>query len=86
MDRAKIEAFAKEAAKSIKTTEDLTEFSQMLKKIIIEAALNAEMDEHLGYEKYQKKHDKHLFNITCPLITLIGLNEELMRSRRGRLC
>ena len=46
-----IEAFAKEAAKSIKTPEDLNQFSQMLKKITVEAALNAEMDEHLGYEK-----------------------------------
>lgn len=25
----------------------------MLKKITIEAALNAEMDEHLGYQKHQ---------------------------------
>ena len=47
-----IEAFAKEAAKSIKTPEDLNQFSQMLKKITVEAALNAEMDEHLGYEKH----------------------------------
>jgi putative transposase len=26
----------------------------MLKKITVEAALNAEMDDHLGYEKHQK--------------------------------
>ncbi|GGP48200.1 hypothetical protein GCM10009347_14290 [Shewanella algicola] len=26
----------------------------MLKKITVEAALNAEMDEHLGYEKHHK--------------------------------
>jgi transposase-like protein len=26
----------------------------MLKKITVEAALNAEMDEHLGYEKFRK--------------------------------
>jgi putative transposase len=49
-----LEAFAKEAAKTIKTPQDLTEFSQMLKKITVEAALNAEMDEHLGYEKHEK--------------------------------
>ena len=48
-----LEAFAKEAAKNIKTPQDLNEFSQMLKKITVEAALNAEMDEHLGYEKHQ---------------------------------
>lgn len=53
MNRKELEAFAKEAAKGIKTPEDLTEFSQMLKKITVEAALNAEMEEHLGYEKHQ---------------------------------
>lgn len=53
MNKKELEAFAKEAAKGIKTPEDLTEFSQMLKKITVEAALNAEMDEHLGYEKHQ---------------------------------
>ena len=54
MNKKELEAFAKEAAKGIKTPEDLNEFSQMLKKITVEAALNAEMDEHLGYERNQK--------------------------------
>jgi transposase-like protein len=54
MNKKELEAFAKEAAKGIKTPEDLNEFSLMLKKITVEAALNAEMDEHLGYEKHQK--------------------------------
>lgn len=53
MNQSELEAFAKEAAKSIKTPDDLNQFSQMLKKITIEAALNAEMDEHLGYQKHQ---------------------------------
>lgn len=53
MNQTELEAFAKEAAKSIKTPDDLNQFSQMLKKITIEAALNAEMDEHLGYQKHQ---------------------------------
>ncbi|WP_112136627.1 IS256 family transposase [Marinomonas primoryensis] len=54
MNKKDLEAFAKEAAKGIKTPEDLNEFSQMLKKITVEAALNAEMDDHLGYERHQK--------------------------------
>lgn len=54
MNKQELEAFAKEAAKSIKTPDDLNQFSQMLKKITVEAALNAEMDEHLGYEKHSK--------------------------------
>ena len=53
MNRKEIEAFAKEAAKSIKTEKDLSDFSKMLKKITVEAALNAELDEHLGYDKHQ---------------------------------
>jgi transposase-like protein len=54
MNKKDIEAFAKEAAKGIKTPEDLNQFSQMLKKITVEAALNAEMDDHLGYEKHRQ--------------------------------
>ncbi|WP_197485273.1 MULTISPECIES: transposase, partial [unclassified Vibrio] len=62
MDKKALEAFAKEAAKGIKSPEDLTEFSQMLKKITVEAALNAEMDEHLGYEKHQQSKSKNSRN------------------------
>lgn len=53
MNKTQLEAFAKEAAKSIKTPQDLNEFSLMLKKITVEAALNAELDDHLGYKKNQ---------------------------------
>jgi putative transposase len=44
-----LEAFAREAAKTLKTEKDLNDFSQMLTKITVEAALNAELDDHLGY-------------------------------------
>ena len=54
MNRKELEAFAKEAAKTIKTEADLNEFSQFFKKIAIEAALNAELDEHLGFSKHEK--------------------------------
>ncbi len=62
MDKKVLEAFAKEAAKGIKTPDDLTEFSQMLKKITVEAALNAEMDEHLGYEKHKPSNSSNSRN------------------------
>lgn len=62
MNKKELEAFAKEAAKGIKTPEDLNEFSQMLKKITVEAALNAEMDEHLGYERHQKSSSRNSRN------------------------
>ena len=53
MNKKELEAFAKEAAKTLKTPQDLTEFSLMLKKVAVEAALNAELDDHLGYEKHE---------------------------------
>ncbi|WP_409522710.1 IS256 family transposase [Nitrincola sp. MINF-07-Sa-05] len=53
MNRKELEAFAREAAKGLKTEKDLNEFSQMLTKITVEAALNAELNEHLGYERHQ---------------------------------
>ena len=52
MNPKDLEAFAKEAAKSIKTESDLDTFRQMLTKVTVEAALNAELDEHLGYDKH----------------------------------
>jgi len=51
MDHKELQAIAKAAAKGIKTQEDLKEFQQMLTKITVEAALNAELDDHLGYVK-----------------------------------
>ena len=53
MNRKELEAFAREAAKSIESEKDLSDFSNMLKKITVEAALNAELDNHLGYDKHQ---------------------------------
>ncbi len=41
-----------ELAKNIKTEEDLANLSKKLLKLTVEKALNAEMDEHLGYEKH----------------------------------
>ncbi|PSU78584.1 IS256 family transposase, partial [Photobacterium phosphoreum] len=43
MAKQELEAFAKEAAKGLKSHQDLLDFSQMLTKITVEAALNAEL-------------------------------------------
>ena len=59
MNKKELEAFAKEAAKSLKTEKDLSDFSRMLKKVTVEAALNAELDDHLGYERH---HSSEQFN------------------------
>jgi len=53
MNKKELEAFAREAAKGIKTEQDLNDFSLMMTKVTVEAALNAELEEHLGYEKHQ---------------------------------
>lgn len=55
MNREELEAFAREAAKSLKTEKDLNDFSRMLSKITVEAALNAELEEHLGYGRHEKQ-------------------------------
>ena len=52
MDQTKLQQLAKELAKDLKTPEDLSNFSAQLTKLTVEAALNAEMDEHLGYPKH----------------------------------
>ena len=62
MNKIELEAFAREAAKSIKTEKDLNNFSQMLTKITVEAALNAELDDHLGYSKHEPSHSENTRN------------------------
>jgi len=54
MNKKELEAFAKQAAKGIKTESDLNDFRAMLTKVTVEAALNAELEHHLGYQKNDK--------------------------------
>lgn len=54
MDKKLIQALAKQAAKSIKTESDLNDFQKMLTKVTVETALNAELDDHLGYDKHEE--------------------------------
>lgn len=55
MDEKQLQALANELAKNLKTPDDLNQFDRLLKKISVEAALNAEMPHHLGYDKNQPK-------------------------------
>ncbi len=52
MDRQKLQALAAELAKDIKTEADLNALSRELLKLTVETALNAELTDHLGYEKH----------------------------------
>ncbi|EHK3918152.1 transposase, partial [Salmonella enterica subsp. enterica serovar Poona] len=55
MDEKQLQALANELAKNLKTPDDFNQFDRLLKKISVEAALNAEMTHHLGYDKNQPK-------------------------------
>lgn len=54
MNKKDLEAFAREAAKGIKTEKDLTDLRATLTKVMVEAALSAELDDHLGYSKHEQ--------------------------------
>ena len=62
MNKKELEAFAKQAAKSIKSEADLTDFRKMLTKVTVEAALNAELDEHLGYARHEQSNQNNSRN------------------------
>ena len=54
MNQKELQAIAQAAAKNIKTEADLNEFRAMLTKITVEAALNAELDDHLGFNRHEQ--------------------------------
>jgi len=53
MKNKELQAIAELAAKNIKTEDDLNDFRQILTRITVEAALNAELDDHLGFAKHE---------------------------------
>lgn len=55
MTNDKLKALAAELAKDIKTPEDLSRLSAHLTKLTVEAALNAEIEDHLGYSPHGRK-------------------------------
>jgi hypothetical protein len=59
MKNKELHAIAQAAAKNIKSEADLNEFRQMLTKITVEAALNAELDEHLGFSRHEQSEGEN---------------------------
>jgi len=55
MDDKQLQALANELTKKLKIPEGISQFDRLLKKIGVEAALNAEMTHHFGYEKNQTR-------------------------------
>lgn len=51
-NKENLKAFAQEFAKGIKTQGDLSDFTSELVRHVVEAALNVELTDHLGYEKH----------------------------------
>ena len=62
MKKQELEAFAREVAKGLKTEEDLNEFSQLLTKVTVEAALNAELKDHPGYARHEPSENANSRN------------------------
>ena len=59
MDKERLEELAAELAKGVKSESDLVSPLGQLMKLTIEKALNAELDNHLGYEKHSKKSNNN---------------------------
>ena len=86
MEREAITHLAQQIAGKIKTEQDLNDFSRMLKKITVETALNAELEAHLGYEKYHESANENSRNgySSKRLITDNGsVDLEIPRDREG---
>ena len=75
MNKKDLEAFAREAAKGIKTEKDLTEMRAMLTKVMVEAALSVELDEHLGYRKHEQSSSENSRN---------GVTRKTVRTEDGQ--
>jgi putative transposase len=75
MNRKDLEAFAREAAKGIKTEKDLTDMRAMLTKVMVEAALSAELDDHLGYRKHEQSSSENSRN---------GVTRKTVRTEDGQ--
>jgi len=75
MNKEDLEAFAREAAKTLKTEKDLNDFRAMLTKVTVEAALNAELDDHLGYTKHEQSPSDNSRN---------GITRKTLRTEDGQ--
>lgn len=76
MNKKALEVFARQAAKSIRTEADLTDFRKMLTKVTVETALNAELDEHLVYSCHEQSEQGNSRN---------GYSAKTIRTEDGEL-
>ncbi len=59
MDDKQLQALGERTGQNLKTPKILSQFDSLLKKISVEAVLNAELTHHLGHEKNQPKSGNH---------------------------
>lgn len=84
MDEKQLQALANELAKNLKTPEYLSQFDRLLKKLSVEAALNAEMTHHLGYEKNQSRPGTNSRNGYSTKTVITGDGPLELRTPRDR--
>ena len=84
MDEKQLQALANELAKNLKTPEDLSQFDRLLKKLSVEAALNAEMTHHPGYEKNQSRPGANSRNGFSTKTVITGDGPLELRTPRDR--
>lgn len=84
---AKLKQLASELALDIKTGEDLSALSAKLVKLTVEAALSAELENHLGYPPHAVigHHSGNSRNGTTPKIVKGTHGEVLIETPRDRL-
>jgi len=73
-----IESIGKELAKQVKTQKDLSDITGQLMKVVLEQALNSELDEHLGYAKNEKSE-------TRKRNTRNGFSKKTIKGEKGEL-
>lgn len=76
LDQDQLQSIAKELAKTVKTQEDLSNLSSMLVKMTVEAALGAEMEQHLGYAKNEPNTSSNSRN---------GYSKKTLKSDHGQV-
>lgn len=83
----KLKQLAGELAKDIKTGEDLSSLSAKLVKLTVEAAMRAELENHLGYPPYSPAghHTGNSRNGTTPKIVKGDHGEVRIETPRDRL-
>ncbi|MEG7404556.1 IS256 family transposase [Serratia marcescens] len=82
--RKQLQALANELARNLKIPEDLNQFDRLLKKISVEAALNAGMTHHLGYDKNQPKPATNARNGYTQKTVITGDGPLELRTPRDR--